>query len=366
MDNNSNSLYNFKHTKEGNKLFFGDPVGTFDSVNRKYANLFNLYKEIKKRDWSETDVPLNNSYLDLQKASPSQYELMSKTLTWQLEGDSFISRADAVLFAPFITNSEYSQVLARIMDNEFLHSLTYSEIIKQCYDTPDDIFKEIEINKNIQDRSGIIMNTLCELERVGAKYRLGEFVDHEYLKDVIYKGLVAVYCLEKISFIASFAITFALAETQFCLEIGKLVQKIYIDESYHIRTREEVLRILREDERSEWGGVIERNKSWCKKFIDSVVEEELNWSEYIFSEDRIVLGLNTELLKEEVYYTSQDVYRNVGLDPIKTVESNPLPYMDNWLVIDNFQNANQETQNTNYLLNVIVDDAGEKVIDFEL
>ena len=39
--------------------------------------------------------------------------------------------------------------------------------------------------------------------------------------------------------------------------------------------------------------------------------------------------------------------------------------MSNWINIDKFQNANQEADNNNYALNVIKDDLGDDVIDFD-
>lgn len=679
------SLYDFNYDEGGNTLYLGT-MGTFDSVNRKYPKLFDIYKELKKRDWSETDVPLAGSYRDLQSAPKSKYELMSKTLTWQLEGDSLISRADAVLFAPFVTNSEFSQGLAYIMqgecftddaealtangwklikdlqvnkdkiysydkdtkelrlstvnnlvvkpykgdlcvfemkklghlyqavtpnhrmllvstktnkpevflakdvnyhgnnkfvvsgfcddsesevldiyeklsvayqadgnidpkyngnysgkipvsfgvklkhkkdklyrmkaeyealggevriynlsdkdmlhmvfmiptqykniftkgfewvtydksytwyksfveelknwdscirsENNFsyintnekaiekvqtishlignsalvtwqcagknrvpcgyvsikksdvktgnsvkrtitkydglvccpsvnegfflvrqkgkisvagncLHSLTYSEIIKQCYDSPLDIFYEIERNKQIQDRSGMIIETLEVLERVGAMYRLNKDYDIEIVKDAIFRGAVAIYCLEKISFMSSFAITFALGENQFCMEIARLVQKIFIDESWHALFRKEALTIMYEQEGHIWREVFARNAKWCKAFIQSVNEQEKVWGQYIFSEGRSIVGLNPSVLAKYTDFNTKEVYETCRLPVENNVTSNPLTYMDSWLDIDNIQLANQETQNTNYLLNSSVDDAGDEVIDFD-
>lgn len=360
------SLYNFNYDERGNTLFFGADAGTFDSVNRRYPILFDIYKELKSRDWSENDIPLDNSYRDLQTAPKAKYELMTKTLTWQLEGDSLISRADAVLFAPFVTNSEYSQLLAYIMSNECLHSLTYSEIIKQCYDTPTDIFKEIENNQQIRDRSSMIIDTMDSFTRIGAMHRLNPYYDTEIIEDGIYRAAVAVYCLERISFLASFAITFALGENQFCMEIARLVQKIYIDESFHIKGRESVLNILYDLEGERWKKVFKRNRDWTIKFVQTVSDQEKYWSEYAFEDNRQIVGLNTQVLKEYVDYNTQNAYEILRIPSLDKTKQNPIPYMEDWLDIDNIQLANQETQNTNYLLNSQVDDAGDSEIDFEL
>ena len=43
------------------------------------------------------------------------------------------------------------------------------------------------------------------------------------------------------------------------------------------------------------------------------------------------------------------------------VIDNPTPYMAQWLNPDNTQNANQEIENGNYLLNSVVNDINEKL-----
>ena len=43
-------------------------------------------------------------------------------------------------------------------------------------------------------------------------------------------------------------------------------------------------------------------------------------------------------------------------NPFGDVEENPLPWLNNWIVIDNNQSAPQEESTGNYLLGAYVDD----------
>ena len=77
---------------------------------------------------------------------------------------------------------------------------------------------------------------------------------------------------------------------------------------------------------------------------------------YLFSEGRSVVGLNEQLSKKFVDFCSQDLYDDLGFElPFERIEETPLP--DN--IVTGIQIANQETQNSNYMLNSWFDDTNE-------
>ena len=109
----------------------------------------------------------------------------------------------------------------------------------------------------------------------------------------------------------------------------------------------------------------------CKEEILEMIAEVRNqehqWSEYLFSEGRSIVGLNPTLLNEWVDYNTQAVYDGLGLSseiPFERVQQNPLKWMDNWIEIDKFQNAQQESDGNNYALNVVKDDVTNEELDF--
>lgn len=345
-------------------LFLGQELGLHDSINRPYPELFDLFKKLKSLDWSEDEIKLHQDRMDFEEVDKSTYDVMIKTLSWQYEADSLASRSIVSLFAPFISNSDLSQMMLKWSENESLHALTYSEIIRQCIKRPEDVFEEIINNENVTDRSGKIAQAFSELKILGAKYTLSpESVDSEEVRQTLLKTLVCLYCLEQMEFMASFACTFALAERELFLGVASLVQKIMIDETIHTRMDEVILDILMKEE--IWQKSYLNIKDDLQGIVDSVYQQEVSWSEYIFSEGRSVVGLNTNLLKEWVDYKSQVVYTKLNLDmPFKVVESNPLPWMEGWLDIDSQQTAAQEADLNNYRLNSVVDDTKVMVFDF--
>ncbi|OYQ72572.1 ribonucleotide-diphosphate reductase subunit beta [Wohlfahrtiimonas sp. G9077] len=344
-------------------LVLGEALGLYDSVNVPYPKLFDLYKLQKSMDWTEDEVNLEQSRMDLLNCSKNNYDIMVKTLAFQWELDSVAARAIAPLFAPFVSNSELWAMLSKQSEVENLHALTYSEIIRQCISDPKEVFQEVMKNDEVLNRSTTVIETFNELSKYGALYKLGQVDKNDpKLKQVVLKGFVALYCLEKVEFMSSFACTFALAEQNIFQGIAKLVQKIAQDEQVHVMMDEAILEILLADE--EWQVVLSEIRGDVENIIREVIEQEFSWNKYLFSENRSIVGLNETLLNEWVLYNAQDLYRFLGVDnPYPVIKTKPLVWMDNWLDLNKTQNANQESDNTNYRLNSVLDDSEDEIFD---
>ena len=347
------------------ELFLGEDLGLHDSMNRPYPQLFELFKRLKSLDWAEDEIELEKSRLDFLSCDKNSYDVMIKTLSFQYEADSLASRSIISLFAPFISNSDLSQMMLKWSENEALHALTYSEIIRQCIPDPNEVFEEIISDKNITERSRIIAESFSKLKTLGAHYTLDKnSVDRKEVQKTILLSLSALYCLEALEFMASFSCTFSLAERDLFEGVASLVQKIMIDETIHTKMDEAILDILLADE--EWKSVYEEIKPEVQQLVDSVYKQELSWSEYIFEDGRSILGLTTPLLKDWVTYKAKVIYDKLELKkPFTDVKDNPLKWMDKWEDIDSNQQSAQEVSLNNYRLNSVIDDVkDELVFDF--
>lgn len=343
-------------------LFMGQAPALYDSINVTYPKLFELYKKQKATDWSEDEISLEQSRIDMLTCPKDIKDIMVKNLALQWEFDSVASRAIAPVFAPFVTNSEYWAAILKISEIEVLHALTYSEIVRQCIADPKEIFNEVLTNQNILGRMGPIAVAFNALQEAGAKYTLG-LISSDDAYPIVMNGLVALYCLERLQFMASFAATFAVVEQGYFQGVGKLVQKIMQDERFiHAEVDKIAIEIEIETGRGDkWL----QDYSWqVGEMIDSVVQAEYDWAEYLFSEGRKVVGLNEHLMKDWVNYNAQEVYSTLKLKPPVIVKKSPLKFMDNWLDLNKNQNAQQEADSANYSLNIIIDDVGDEILDF--
>lgn len=359
------NVFNTENTawKEGKyPLFLGQAPALYDSVNVTYPKLFDLYKLQKSIDWAETEVSLAQSRIDMANSQGDARELMIENICYQWEADSIAARSIAVCFGPFITNSEYWAALLKISEIEVTHSLTYSEIVRQCIPDPTEVFERILKNEFLDDRMKTIGKIFHELKIAGAKYTLGLISDEEAYP-IVMNGLVALFCLERLQFMDSFAITFGVIDdTQQFIGIGQLVAKIAQDERWvHAELGREALKIELQTERGIQWRI--QHEATIKAIIDEVRESEHQFNDYIFNQRGWkVNGLSAKRCGEWIDWNALDVYETLFIPHDIEIKKNPLKYMDTWLNLDAIQNANQEGDNTNYVLNSVIDDVDDGTI----
>lgn len=81
-------------------------------------------------------------------------------------------------------------------------------------------------------------------------------------------------------------------------------------------------------------------------------EQEKAWADYLFK-DGSMIGLNKEILCQYIEYITNIRMNAIGLGmPFKTT-TNPIPWINTWLVSDNVQVAPQETEISSYLVGQI-------------
>ena len=340
-------------------LFLGQKLGIHDTINVKHPYLEQLFTQLKSIDWVEDEVNLDRDRLQFETCPKHIRDIMIKNLAFQAELDSIASRSAGVLIAPFISNSELWRLDLAIAVNEVLHSATYTHIIKMCLKDTNEFFDEVYKNEQILGRAEKVSEVFNEIQELGAYYTLHGFGSYreDLFEETLIKYWVAMYALERIQFMSSFAATFALAEQDWFLGIASLVQKILKDElSIHVKRAKYVVDVLKKEFSESFNNILPE----LKQIVDEVLETEYTWSHYLFQEGRQIVGFNENLSKQWVNYSAQEVYETLGFElPFEKITESPLPFMDKWINIDKMQTAAQETQLTNYKLNSWVDDIAE-------
>lgn len=348
-------------------LFLGDALGFADTVNVTYPKLSEWYEEQMGQFWRETEFSLEQDKIDIKEADPKERDVMIHNLVSQWLLDSVASRSILETIAPFTTNSEMLSCLTAWTMFEEIHARAYSFIARQCFEDPNVVIQEAKKNINVAYRSAIIGTVFNQTNQMAAKYTQGLDVSPADLRRQLVKTFAALYSLEAVSFMASFACTFALVETGRYQGIGNEITSIQRDEVLHAKLDRIVLDIMLNQE----GYAREFNevKDEVRYIFDEVIRQEFSWAEYIFSEGRRAVGLTTDLLKDYVRYLGKPMYDRLGIYwdeqefgvPPKT---NPLPYMDKYLSPDQIQAAAQEIEITNYRVGSLSNDIGEEDFDF--
>ncbi len=343
-------------------LFLGGRIELNDTIHKTYPKLFKLYKLQKSIDWVETEVSLQQDCIDMTTVSEKGRELMLENLCYQWKADTDASMSIAGLFAPFVSNSELWDGWVKITEIENLHALTYSEIIRLCTKDHRSLVTRVLKNPALTSRLKHISKAFKDLEIAGAKYRLGLVTDDECYP-VIMMAVVALYCLERLQFQSSFLNTFGVVKAEHAFNgIGRLVQKIMQDERWvHAEFGKEIIRIELATERGAVWRV--RNEATIRQMLDEVRFGEYTFNSYLTSKGWHVAGCNEKVANEWVDWNAKELYTPLMLPVEFDAPSDcPVKFMEDYLELDRFQNANQEIDNTNYALNTVEDDVDDDTI----
>lgn len=342
------------HSGSSKPLFLGEPLGVMDTINVQYPQLEALYQLQLSQIWNEFEVDLTQDRIQMQKLPRSQVDLMVKTIMWQHVADSVAARSIIETLGKHITNSEMSNLAHLWSFFEVIHARTYSHIIKQTFVEPNEMLEQLYEEAAVMQRSDVIIRTFEEMDLASAKYERGE-MDIESLKVHILKTIAALAALESIAFMASFAVTFSLVQRGYFIGIGQLVKLIARDEVIHTRMGFALLNILRKD--PAWSDVWLTASFEIENILNAVVEQELAWADYLFSEGREVIGLSAPMLKDYTLYMAAPLYKAFDIPFLyETPKEMPLPYMDKYIDSQKVQAAAQEIQLTNYKVGAVTDD----------
>jgi len=344
-------------------LFLGPEQGLFDTVNRHYPKIWSIYKTMKSLDWSEDEFDYTQCNLDFKNCPKSVYDMMIRTLAWQWQADSMASHSIAPLMAPFISDSSLWAAWQRISDNEVVHAATYSEIVRMSFDNPEHVLDSILTVKNSLQRLNTVEQIFSNLHSQSHRWALGQCSADEAYESV-FMAVVALLLLERVQFMASFAITFTICSSNLFQPIGKAVQKIAQDElEVHVELDKEILRTELATERGQQ--TFQRCRNWISVLCHEIVDSELAWTDYLFSEGRELVGVNAQMIKNWVLFNARDVFKFLDIETdLKLPRTNPLPHMDDWLNIARTQAAPQEQDNNQYKVGAVVRD--DAAVNFDV
>ena len=173
------------------------------------------------------------------------------------------------------------------------------------------------------------------------------------LKKRLYLAMMSVNILEAIRFYVSFACSFAFAERELMEGNAKIIKLIARDEALHLSGTQHMLNIMQEgkDDPQMAEVAAECREQAIAMFVDAA-QQEKEWAEYLFK-DGSMIGLNKDILCQYVEYITNVRMSAVGLPTQFETQSNPIPWINAWLVSDNVQVAPQEAEISSYLVGQI-------------
>lgn len=330
-------------------LFLGEPLGVFDTINVRYPQLEELYQKQVAQIWNEHEIELGQDKMDMVNVDPNVVDLMVFTISYQYLVDTVAAKSISSVLLQHCTNSEAEGMLTVQAFFEVIHARTYSHIIKQTFLDPNQMIAQTYANTEVLRRAGPVIDVFEEL----ANLPVDASMDQK--RQAILLVIAALMGLEAVSFMGSFLVTFAIAETDVFQGIAKLVGLICRDEVLHARMDYAMLSILLAD--PEWYRAFQAIKHRIVEVFNEARRREHAFADYLFSNGRQMVGLNAPIIKEYIDYLAYPLYGIIGeVAPFDQPKENPCPLMDKYINPAEIQAAAQEIQITSYRIGTVLDD----------
>ena len=342
-------------------MFFGNPVNVSRYDVQKHVAFENLIEKQLSFFWRPEEVDVSKDRGDWQSLSDAEKHIFISNLKYQILLDSMAARSVNAVLLPLASLPEVETWIETWAFSETIHSRSYTHILRNLFTNPGEVFDEIIINPAILKRAESIALYFDDLILYSQLYNLhgegkhtSEGVEYDVtlrkLKEKLYLAVCSVNALEAIRFYVSFACSFAFSERSLLEGNSKLIRLIARDEALHLTGTQHMLNIWKNggDDPEMKQICIELEEQGRQIFLD-VVEQEKEWADYLFK-DGSMIGLNAAILKQYIEYTSNQRMAAIGFEAPFEIKSNPLPWMNSYLVSDNVQVAPQETEISSYLV----------------
>ena len=298
-------------------MFFGQPVNVARYDQQKYDIFEKLIEKQLSFFWRPEEVDVSRDRIDYQALPEHEKHIFISNLKYQTLLDSIQGRSPNVALLPLISIPELETWVETWAFSETIHSRSYTHIIRNIVNDPSVVFDDIVTNEQIQKRAEGISSYYDELiEMTSYWHLLGEGTHNVDGK-------------------------------------AKMIRLIARDEALHLTGTQHMLNLLRSGaDDPEMAEIAEECKQECYDLFVQAAQQEKDWADYLFR-DGSMIGLNKDILCQYVEYITNIRMQAVGLDLPFQTRSNPIPWINTWLVSDNVQVAPQEVEVSSYLVGQI-------------
>ena len=336
-------------------MFLGNSVNVSRYDQQRYIAFEKLIEKQLSFFWRPEEVDVSKDRADWQSLTDSEKHIFISNLKYQTLLDSMAARSVNAVLLPLVSLPEVETWVETWAFSETIHSRSYTHILRNLFTEPGEIFDDIIVNPAILKRAtsiakffdDVILTTqLLQSQGEGTYEVEGKTVEvsTRKLKERLYLAVCSVNALEAIRFYVSFACSFAFAERELLEGNAKIIKLIARDEALHLTGTQHILNNWKSGKDDPEMKIIseELGDEGLQIFLD-VVEQEKEWAQYLFK-DGSMIGLNAEILNQYIEYISNQRLTAIGFDAPYNIKSNPLPWMNAYLVSDNVQVAPQETE----------------------
>jgi len=345
-----------KSTNYLNRKMFLDGIVTVQRFEEYRYPKISKFEELQRGFfWVPEEISLTKDKIDFKESGSAVKHIFTSNLLRQTALDSIQGRAPVQIFTPVVSIPELeSLVLLWSMFETNIHSKSYSHIIRNIYSVPKEEFNKIHDTKEIVEMAANVGRYYDKLHMLNSYKETGTDVAESHHIKAIWLALNASYALEAFRFMVSFATSLAMVENKIFIGNGNIIALILQDEILHAEWTAWIInQVVKDDER------FAKAKEECEQevyqmYLD-VIKEEKAWADYLFSKG-VVIGLNSQILKDFVDYTAFTRLKEIGIKYLEEhPKTNPIPWFNKHVNINKKQTALQENESTNYVIGVMSD-----------
>ncbi|ABZ76596.1 Ribonucleoside-diphosphate reductase [Shewanella halifaxensis HAW-EB4] len=359
-------------------MFLGQSVNVARYDQQKYEVFEKLIEKQLSFFWRPEEVDVSRDKIDYAALPEHEKHIFISNLKYQTLLDSIQGRSPNVAFLPLVSLPELETWIETWSFSETIHSRSYTHIIRNIVNDPSIVFDDIVENEEILKRASDIAKYYDHLIKLSQAYHLlgegsheidGEIIEvtTREIKKALYLCMVSVNVLEAIRFYVSFACSFAFAERKVMEGNAKIIRLIARDEALHLNSTQHILKIMQGGKDDpEMAEIAKECEQTAIDIFVKAAEQEKEWAKYLFK-DGSMIGLNETILCQYVEYITNERMKSVNFASPYAEQTNPLPWMKNWLESDSVQVAPQEVEVSSYLVGQIdssIDD--DEFSDFDL
>jgi ribonucleoside-diphosphate reductase beta chain len=339
-----------------NRKMFLDPAGPV-TIQRfeefKYPKIANYETTARGFFWVPEEISLSKDASDFKNSSDAVRHIFTSNLLRQTALDSLQGRGPSQIFTPVVSLPELEALVYNWTFFETnIHSRSYSHIIRNIYNVPKEVFNTIHDTKEIVDMAASVGKYYDDLHLLNCRKEAGIAVSEKEHIRAIYLALHASYALEAFRFMVSFATSLAMVENKIFIGNGNIISLILQDELLHKEwTAYLINQVSKEDDR--FAAVKAETEEEVYNLYMSVIEEEKAWADFLFQKGPVI-GLNANILKDFVDYTSADALKQIGIKYKSAYpKTTPIPWFNKHSDTSKKQTALQENESTNYIIGVM-------------
>lgn len=336
-------------------MFFGQNVNVARYDQQKHPIFEKLIEKQLSFFWRPEEVDLSSDRREYSDLPEHEKHIFISNLKYQTLLDSVQGRSPNVALLPLVSIPELETWIETWAFSETIHSRSYTHIIRNIVSDPSLVFDDIVANEEITKRAVSVTehyDTLIALTNKMYAENLDLEQDADFRKEIktaLYLTIVSVNVLEAIRFYVSFACSFSFAERSLMEGNAKVIKLIARDEALHLSGTQHMINLLKNGQDDpEMVAIAQEQEEMVYQIFREAAEQEKQWADYLFKNGSMI-GLNASILKDYVEYITNIRMKALNLDAIFDNKTNPLPWMNNWLVSENVQVAPQEVEVSSYL-----------------